>query len=79
MVLEDEVLKACDFLVSLESHVEVAPHFVNGKRAHERVCYHKLMGDDEKLAARNLCRKDFGEEFCFTCAGSAIIVLSKGN
>jgi len=79
MVLEGEVLKAYEFLVSLESHVEVTSYFVNDKYVHKYAYYHQLMDDDKKCKVRNIYRKAFNEEFYFTHVDDAIIVPSKAN
>ena len=48
IVLKGEVLKARNFLTSLESYVEVTSYFANDKCAHEYVHYHKLADSDKK-------------------------------
>ena len=77
--MEGEVLKAHEFLVSLESHVEVTSHFVNDKYVHKYAYYHQLMDDDKKHAVRNIHRKAFNEEFYFAHVDDVIIVPSKDN
>ena len=47
MVLEGELVKACNFLVSFERHVEVTSRFVNDECVHRTAYCHPLMKKQE--------------------------------
>ena len=79
MVLEGEVLKVHNFLVSLELHVEVTSYFINYKHVHKHAYYYKLMDNNKKSIVKNICRKAFNKEFYFAYVDDIIIILSKEN